>query len=69
MKSYDIQMSYGIGFTVEGIKADTQEEAVNKARKMVDEGTVILPYDISVDVGNLEFEGAICLKEDTCNAK
>lgn len=64
MKSYDIQMNYGIRFTVEGIKAGTQEEAVRKARKIVEEGITILPYDCSVDVGNLGFESAMCLKED-----
>lgn len=56
MKKWDIEMTYGIGFSVCGVVAETQDEAIQKARHLVEQGTTVLPFDNSVDERDLEFE-------------
>lgn len=56
MNKWSVELSYGIGFTVSGIKAETKEEAIEKAKHLVEDGTTILPFDNSVDESGLEFD-------------
>ena len=55
MNKWSVELSYGIGFTVSNILAETQEEAIEKAKRLVEDGTTILPFDNSVDESGLEF--------------
>lgn len=56
METWDVEVAYGIRFTVSGIKAENQADAIYKARLLVERGTTILPYDGSVDARGLEFQ-------------
>ena len=62
-KKWDIELSYGIGFTVTGVPAATKEEAIHKARNLIENGTTILPFDGSVDDRGLEFEQVTYVQE------
>lgn len=64
MKKWDIEMSYGIGFSVSEIIAETKNEAIQKARHLVEGGTTILPFDGSVDGRGLEFEQVTYIQEN-----
>ena len=56
MSRYDIEMSYGVGVSLH-IEADNENEAIEKAKKMVDEEVRIdSGFGTIEDVGNLEFE-------------
>lgn len=55
MGKWGIEMAYGVGFTVE-VDADSREHAIAKAKSLIENGTTILPFDNSVDAGDLEFE-------------
>lgn len=64
MKNWNIELAYGIGFTVIGIEADTKEEAIAKAREMVEEHTTILTR-AHVDEGDLEYNACtFCQQSD-----
>lgn len=51
---YDVELSYGIGFTITGVEAESQDEAIKKAKALVEQ------TDIStgpqVDAGCLEYD-------------
>lgn len=49
MSKWSVELSYGIGFTVSDIEAETREEAIEKAKHLVEDGTTILPFDNSVN--------------------
>ncbi len=54
-KKYDVELCCGIGFTVTGVEADTQEEAITKAKDMVLNDTNIMTGP-QVDAGDLEYD-------------
>lgn len=56
MNKWSVELSYRIGFTVSDVEAETQEEAIEKAKHIVEDGTTILPFDNSVDERGLEFD-------------
>lgn len=56
MSKWSVELSYGIGFTVSDIEAETREEAIEKAKHLVEDGTTILPFDNSVNENGLEFD-------------
>lgn len=55
MAKWDVELSYGIGFTVQGVDAGTREEAIEKAKHLVEEHTDITTGR-QVDAGCMEFE-------------
>lgn len=57
-------MSYGIGFTVSGVIAEAPEEAIKKARHLVEGGTTILTAEGSVDGRGLGFEQVTYVQEN-----
>lgn len=57
MKKWDVEMSYGIGFTISGIEAETREEAIEAAQRAINEDVNV--SDISehcIECGGFEFE-------------
>lgn len=52
---FDIEMCYGLGVTVSSIEANSEEEAIGKAKKMVS-STVNIMDGLNVEAGCLEFE-------------
>lgn len=60
---YSVEMSYGLGVTVENIEANSREEAVEKAKKMVDEEVSIID-GMNIDIGDLEFDQVTYVSED-----
>lgn len=64
MNKWSVELSYGIGFTVSNIQAETREEAIEKAKDLVEKGTTILPFDNSVDESGLEFDSVSYVKMD-----
>lgn|GEM_PF-3785084 len=67
MKQWNIELSYGIGFSVTGISAENEAEAINEARKIVERGTTILLYDGTVDERGLEFECVTHIQQNRKN--
>lgn len=64
MKNWNVELAYGIGFTVTGIEADTKEEAIKKARERVEDHTTILTH-AHVDEGDLEYDACtFCQKSN-----
>jgi hypothetical protein len=61
---YDIDLAYGIGFTVSGIDANSHEEAIKKARNIIAKDITIL-NGRDVDAGDLEFEGVNYISGNT----
>lgn len=55
MGKWEIEMAYGIGFSAE-VEANNREDAIEKAKNLIEDGVTILPFDNSVDAGDLEFE-------------
>ena len=55
MAKWDVELSYGIGFTVQGVDAGTREEAIKKAKRLVEDYTDITTGR-QVDASCLEFE-------------
>lgn len=51
---WDVELSYGIGFTVTDIEAGTREEAITKAKAVVEEITIVEGPQVST--GSLEFD-------------
>lgn len=51
MKKWTVEMCYGLNVSVEGVEAETREEAEEKAKRMVDAN----PSEYA-DVNDLEFE-------------
>lgn len=66
MKKWDVELSYGIGFSVTGISAETREEAIKKARSLVEDETMIISTR-TVDEGDLEFESVSYCAESQSN--
>lgn len=66
MKKWDVELSYGIGFTVSGIYAETKEQAVKKAKRRVEKDVSVLTSG-SIDEGGLEFEMATDIRETDVN--
>lgn len=54
MDKWCVEMAYGIGFTVSQIEARSKEEAVMKAKELIDNTNILT--DIFVDESGLEFE-------------
>ncbi|HLO11089.1 MAG TPA: hypothetical protein VK190_02410 [Pseudoneobacillus sp.] len=52
---YTVEMSYGIGFTVTDIEANSQDEAIEKAKEIVEEEITVVDGR-NVDSSDLEFE-------------
>ncbi len=65
MNKWSVELSYGIGFTVSNIQAETQEEAIEKAKHLVENGTTILSFDNSVDESGLEFDTVSYVQVDS----
>lgn len=63
MKKWDIEMAYGINFSVQ-VEASCREEAIEAAKTLVEKGTTILPFDNSVDDSGLMFEGVTFAKQN-----
>lgn len=59
MKKWTVEMCYAVGVTVDDIEAETQEEAVNKAKELMEE----CPEEF-VDVDELQFESVNFVGED-----
>lgn len=51
---WDVELFYGIGFTVTDIEANTREEAITKAKAIVEETTIMEGPQVSA--GDLEFD-------------
>lgn len=64
MNKWSVELSYGIGFTVSDIRAETREEAIEKAKHLVENGTTILPFDNSVDESGLKFDSVSYVQMD-----
>lgn len=64
MNKWSVELSYGIGFTVSNIQAETREKAIEKAKDLVEKGTTILPFDNSVDESGLEFDSVSYVQMD-----
>lgn len=56
MNKWSVELSYGIGFTVSDVRAKTREEAIQKAKNLVEHGTTILISESCVDERGLEFD-------------
>ena len=59
MKKWSIDMCYGLNVSVEGVEAETYEEAITKAREMVEDDK-----EEYADMSDLEFEAVIYIKEE-----
>lgn len=55
MKKWDVELSCGIGFTVTGVEADTKENAIKKAKHLVDSSVSIMAGP-GIEEGSLTFE-------------
>lgn len=63
MKKWDIEMAYGINFTVQ-VGASSREEAIAAAKTLIEKGTTVLPFDNSVDESGLAFQEVTFVKEN-----
>lgn len=52
---YTIEMSYSVGITVNGIVADSEDEAVKMAKRRINQAAVVVGID-NVDCGPLKFK-------------
>lgn len=59
MKKWTIEMCYGLNVSVEGIEAETYEEAVAKAQEMVEKDKT--EY---ADISDLEFEAVTYFEDE-----
>lgn len=59
MKKFTVEMCYGIGVSIEGIEAETQEEAIEKAKQLMEED----PGEYA-DLRELEFDSVNFVCED-----
>lgn len=66
MKKWDVELSYGIGFTVSGIQAETKEQAIKKAKRQVEKDVSVLTFG-SIDEGGLEFNAVTYAKSKDGN--
>lgn len=64
MNKWSVELSYGIGFTVSDIQAETREEAIEKAKHLVEDGATILLSDNSVDESGIEFDSVSYVQMD-----
>lgn len=55
MAKWNVDLVYGIPFTVNGIEADSRNEAIEKAKKAVEDNTEIMTGHM-VDAGCLEYD-------------
>ncbi len=55
MSKWNIELSYNMGFTVSGIEAETQEEAIDKAKYLV-ESIEIISCESAVEERGFEFD-------------
>lgn len=63
---YDVELSYGIGFTVSGIEADNQSEAIEKAKQIAEQTMLTTPVtgnDVEIDAGCLEYDQCSYIQE------
>lgn len=59
MKKWTVEMCYGVGVSIEGIEADTQEEAIEKAKALVEDD----PGNY-IDLAEAEFESLNYITEE-----
>lgn len=59
MRKWTVEMSYWTNVTVEGISAKTEEEAIQKAKELMDKN----PYEYA-DVDDLQFDEVNFVTED-----
>ncbi len=52
---YTIEMSYSVGITVNDIVADSEAEAVEIAKRRVDQGVAVVEA-LDIDSGSLKFK-------------
>ena len=63
MKKWDIEMAYGINFSVQ-VGASSLEEAIAVAKSLVENGTTVLPFDNAVDESGLMFQEVTYFREN-----
>ena len=59
MKEYTVEMCYSVGVSIECIEANSEEEAIQKARKMMEENP-----GAHVNLNELSFDGLNYVGED-----
>lgn len=65
MKKWDVEMSYIAGFSISGIEADSREEAIEEAKRVINEEVTISDISMNtVECGGLEFEQVNFVQED-----
>lgn len=68
MARWNVELSYGIGFSIDGVDAVTKSEAIRKARDLItDETTVMTP--VGVSGGDLDWEECECIWAKQKNGK
>lgn len=55
MKKWSVEMSYGVGFTVTGIEAETKNQAIETAKEIIEDDVSIV-CGSHIDCSDLEFE-------------
>lgn len=67
MKKWNVKLLYKANISVNNIIAETQNEAIEKARERIEDKTVVYyyhrPIDSSVDTGRLEYEQSYCFED------
>lgn len=63
MKKWNIDMAYGLSISVSGIEAETRDEAIEKAKELVEKEVDINTLDEHVDAGSLEYDQCTFIKE------
>ncbi len=64
MNNWSVEMLYTAGITVANIQAETRDEAIEKAKKIVECETRILSIP-TVDVRNLEFDQVTYVQQES----
>lgn len=63
MQKWDIEMAYGINFSAQ-VVASSREEAIEIAKALVENGTMVLPSDNAVNESGLMFQEVTFAKEN-----
>lgn len=63
MQKWDIEMAYGINFSTQ-VRASSQDEAIEIAKALVENGTMILASDNAVNESGMMFQGVTFTKEN-----
>ena len=64
MRKYNIEMCYSVGFSLCGVEAENEMEAIRKAQKLIEKGTTLITEDSSIDSRDLEFEQVTFIQEE-----